>query len=342
MLLFNKIDKKVLKHRALEKKEDRKTFSFYRYVPIEDPNDFRDRLYLAFNELGVLGRIYLAKEGINAQISSLVERLDDLKEALKKFSVLSSVRLNEAVCESSYSFYKLIIKVRKKIVADGLSQIDLRKIGRKINAEEFNNLVANEQAVIIDVRNHYETEVGHVKGAILFDGETFRSQLPKVLSYLELEKKKENPIAMYCTGGIRCEKASAYLIERGFKNVSMLDGGIISYASEVKKKQLPNAFVGKNFVFDSRLGERITSDVISRCHQCGAICDDHTNCCNDECHLLFIQCQSCREKMQGCCSARCVDIIGLPIEKQRELRRNKVTKNAHHVYRKGFHKALLS
>lgn len=342
MFLFNTIDKKVLKNRVMEKREERKTFSFYRYVKIEDPHDFRDQLYLALNEIGIFGRIYLAQEGINAQISSLVDRLDDLKKVLEKFPILSAMRLNEALCEPSYSFYKLIIKVRKKIVADGLKEIDLQKVGKKIKAEEFNQLANDKDAVIIDVRNHYETEVGHMKKAVLFDGETFRSQLPKLLSHLELEGKKEKPIAMYCTGGIRCEKASAYLIEHGFKNVSMLDGGIISYVSEVKKKQLRNEFIGKNFVFDARLGERVTEDIISNCHQCGAVCDDHTNCLNDECHLLFIQCKSCREKMQGCCSDRCIQIINLPIEKQRELRRSKVKKNAHHVYRKGFHKALLS
>ena len=128
---------------------------------------------------------------------------------------------------------------------------------------------------------------------------------------------------MYCTGGIRCEKASAYLKHEGFENVYQLEGGIIKYAKDAKEQGLENKFIGKNFVFDERLGERISEDVIAECHQCGTPCDDHINCENDACHLLFIQCPACAEKYEKCCSSECNDFRKLPLEEQVNFRKGK-------------------
>jgi UPF0176 protein len=138
---------------------------------------------------------------------------------------------------------------------------------------------------------------------------------------------------LYCTGGIRCEKASAYLKHKGYKDVNQLHGGIIDYVRQIKAENLDNKFVGKNFVFDERLGERISEKIISECHQCGKPCDSHTNCANDDCHLLFIQCEECAEKFDGCCTPECQEIANLPIEEQRKLRKGKVKENAHSVYK---------
>lgn len=138
---------------------------------------------------------------------------------------------------------------------------------------------------------------------------------------------------MYCTGGIRCEKASAYFKHKGFKNVFQLEGGIIEYTRQVFKKGLENKFIGKNFVFDHRRGERISQDVIAQCHQCGAPCDLHVNCANEACHLLFIQCETCAEKMNDCCSDKCMGIIALPREEQKALRKGKVDSNK--IFKKG-------
>jgi UPF0176 protein len=138
---------------------------------------------------------------------------------------------------------------------------------------------------------------------------------------------------MYCTGGIRCEKASAYFKHKGFKNVFQLEGGIIEYARQVKTLGLENKFIGKNFVFDERRGERISDEIIAQCHQCGSPCDTHVNCINEACHLLFIQCESCQEKMDQCCSTDCQEIIALPIEKQRDLRKG--THNSNKIFKKG-------
>jgi len=320
MALYNRVDKRVLKDQLKDIPYQRKTLSFYKYHQISEPATFRDDLYRGLDKLGVWGRIYVAHEGINAQISVPAERLNELRQYLYEIPFLNKVRLNIAVEDNGKSFFKLKILVRKKIVADGLndSTFDVTNSGRHLDAITFNQLTDHPETVVVDMRNHYESEVGHFKKAICPDVDTFRDALPAVEQLLEREKEKH--IVMYCTGGIRCEKASAWLKHKGFQNVYQLNGGIIEYARQVKDLGLENKFVGKNFVFDERLGERISDEVISVCHQCGKSCDTHTNCKNDGCHLLFIQCQDCATQMDGCCSAECQEIISLPKDKQKEIR----------------------
>jgi UPF0176 protein len=185
--------------------------------------------------------------------------------------------------------------------------------------------------VVIDMRNHYESEVGHFENAILPDVDTFRDSLPIVEEILAPHRDKN--IVMYCTGGIRCEKASAWFRHKGFPKVFQLEGGIIKYANDVKNQGLENKFHGKNFVFDDRLGERISNEIISSCHQCGRLSDTHTNCRNEVCHLLFIQCESCKEEMDGTCSDACKAIVALPEEEQKALRKGKPMERK--VFRKG-------
>lgn len=321
MSLYNKIEGKVLKERlSYAPTHERITLSFYKYHHIHDPESFRHSLYSGLNEVGVMGRIYVAHEGINAQISVPTHRVDDFRNFLNNISFLKGIRLNVAIDDNGKSFFKLKILVRHKIVADGLNDqsFDVTDAGVHLNARDFNQLATNPDTVIVDMRNHYESEVGHFKNAICPDVDTFRDSLPLVVKMLE--DKKDKNIVMYCTGGIRCEKASAWMKHNGFGQVYQLNGGIIEYARQVKAEGLENKFVGKNFVFDERLGERISDDIISACHQCGKPCDDHTNCKNDGCHLLFIQCGECAEKYTGCCSDNCKDIIQLPDEAQRALR----------------------
>jgi UPF0176 protein len=225
------------------------------------------------------------------------------------------------VDDDGKSFYVLDIKVRSKIVADGISdpRFDMSSKGRYVNAEQFNALTGDPNTVVIDMRNHYEYEVGHFEDAIEIPSDTFREQLPMAVEMMKEDKGKN--IIMYCTGGIRCEKASAYMLHNGFSNVFHLEGGIINYVQQVKERGLPNKFHGKNFVFDQRLGERITEEVIAHCHQCGKPADTHVNCSNDACHLLFIQCEECNNTMEACCSRACLDFIHLPEKEQKELRK---------------------
>lgn len=319
--LHNRVSRKELKARILSDSTPRTTISFYRYLSVVDPKIFRDQLYATFQPIGVLGRIYVASEGINAQISLPTERLSDFRDALERIEGLGGLRLNIAVQDDGKSFFVLDVKVRNKIVADGIDDpsFSMERRGRYVSAEEFNQLATDPQTILVDMRNYYEYEVGHFKGAIEVPSDTFREQLPMAATMLA--DKKDKNIIMYCTGGIRCEKASAYLLHKGFNNVFHLEGGIIHYANQVREMGLPNHFIGKNFVFDDRLGERITNDVLANCHQCGKPADTHVNCQNDVCHLLFIQCDACNTQLEGCCSASCQEQKNLPDEERKKLRK---------------------
>lgn len=318
--LYNRVSQKELKERMLQETEKRTTISFYQYFPIDNPASFRDVLYEQLFDLKVFGRIYVAQEGINAQISVPESNFESLKNVLYSYKDLNGIRLNIALEDDGKSFWVLKIKVRDKIVADGISDptFSMTRKGRYLKAAEFNVMAKKEDTIIVDMRNHYEYEVGHFKGAIEIPSDTFREQLPMAVELLQDKKDKE--IVMYCTGGIRCEKASAYMLHHGFTNVYHVEGGIIEYANKAKKENLENLFIGKNFVFDERLGERVTDDIISQCHQCGKPADNHTNCKNEACHLLFIQCDACKVKMEGCCSAECQTILHLPVEDQLHIR----------------------
>lgn len=320
-VLHNRVSQKELKERLYQETEPRTTISFYHYFPVADPQQFRDELYKALQALKVFGRIYIAKEGINAQISVPQSNLDGFRDHLYSIAPLNGTRLNIAVDDDGKSFWVLKIKVRDKIVADGIDDpsFSMEKKGKYVNAGQMNELLKDDATIVVDMRNHYEYEVGHFDKAIEVPSDTFREQLPMAVDMLKGQKDKN--IIMYCTGGIRCEKASAYMLHHGFKNVFHLEGGIINYAQQVKDQQLESRFIGKNFVFDDRLGERITEDIIAKCHQCGQSADTHTNCKNDGCHLLFIQCEACAAKYEGCCSSACQDTIHLPEEERKELRK---------------------
>lgn len=305
-VLHNRFPNKELKKRMLEEKEPRLTFSFYKYFHLDDPQQFRDNLYIKLFEIGVFGRIYIASEGINGQISVPENRKNIFKDLLyKSHPELNGIRLNESLDNDSKSFWVLRMRVRNKIVADGIEDITFNpsRTGKYLTAKEFNELSGQPDTVIVDMRNSYEYEVGHFNNALEVPSRTFREQLPKAVEMLRDHKDKN--IIMYCTGGIRCEKASAYMLHNGFKNVFHIEGGIIEYVRKAREEALPVKFIGKNFVFDERLGERVTDHVIAKCHQCGAPCDRHTNCANQACHDLIIQCESCAEEFNGCCSQKC-------------------------------------
>lgn len=319
--------------------KQRLTLSFYAYAKIEDPKKFRDDLFVAWNALDALGRIYVANEGINAQMNVPAENIEAFRETLEAYDFMKGIRLNVAIEQDDHAFLKLTIKVRHKIVADGLNDdtFDVTNKGVHLKAKEFNEILEDPNTIVVDFRNHYESEVGHFKGAITPDVETFRESLPIINEQLQDHKDDKN-LVMYCTGGIRCEKASAYFKHQGFKNVFQLEGGIINYAKQIEEEGLESKFIGKNFVFDNRLGERITDDIVSQCHQCGKPCDNHTNCVNDGCHLLFIQCDDCKAAMENCCSTECQEIIHLPYEEQIKLRKGKQVGNK--VFRKGKSESL--
>lgn len=305
MILHNRINRKELRIRLKKEAFKRITLSFYRFVEVDDPQSFRDELYLRLSQMQVFGRIYVAKEGINAQVSVPQQSYEAFERYVREHRFIGAVLLNRAIEDNGQSFFMLKVMVKHKILSDGLdnSTFDIYKVGEHLDAEEYNRRLNEPGTVVVDLRNHYEHEVGHFEDAILPVVETYKESVPIIIRMLE-DQKPEN-IMLYCTGGIRCEKFSAYLRHRGFENVFQLKGGVINYARQVKEKGLESRFIGKNFVFDERLGERITPHIIAKCHQCGQPADTHVNCAWDPCHKLFIQCEVCREKYQGCCCDDC-------------------------------------
>ena len=334
MQLYNTLSAKEREELIDKAGKSRLTLSFYKYAHITDPKEFRDSLFIKWNSLDVLGRIYVAFEGINGQLSLPADNFQAFKAHLDSISFLQNIRLNIAREQDNKSFLKLKVKVRDKIVADGLNDatFDVTNKGTHVGAEQFNDLIEDENTILVDMRNHYESEIGHFKNAITPDVDTFRESLPIIEDDLK-EHKEDKNLVMYCTGGIRCEKASAYFKHKGFKNVFQLEGGIIEYARQVEEQSLENKFIGKNFVFDDRRAEKIGEEVIAQCHQCGNPFDVHTNCANDACHLLFIQCDDCKEEMNSCCSTQCKEIHELPYEEQKALRKGQG--NSNDIFKKG-------
>ncbi len=318
--LHNRVNREELREKLMAENFRRITLSFYRYVILPDPQQFRNALWREWEALNVLGRIYVAYEGINAQLSIPEENFEQFRACIDAREELRDVPFKIAVEDDGKSFFRLTIKVRPKIVADGLPDgtFDVTNVGKHLTAKEFNEALEDPDVVVVDMRNHYESEVGHFENAILPDVETFKAELELVEEMLA--GKEDKKLLLYCTGGIRCEKASAWFKHKGFSDVNQLHGGIIEYARQVKLNNLPSKFIGKNFVFDERLGERITDDVIAKCHQCGATCDTHINCANADCHVLLIQCDACAVKYAKHCSKACRDYSALPEEERAKLR----------------------
>ena len=319
--MYNKKSIIELKKSLKRESFNRITCSFYKYCFIDNPEGLRNKLYSDLIEQDILGRIYVSKEGINAQISIPEHNVDNFKSYIHSINVFSDIKFKHAV-EEGTSFLKLKILVRDEIVAYKVPQksYDMNNTGVHLKPVDFNRSIKEKDSIVVDMRNYYESEVGRFKNAIIPDAHFSKELLPKVAEVLE--GKEDKKVHLYCTGGIRCEKASSYLIKKGFKEVYQLEGGIIQYAHDMKENDLKSEFIGKNFVFDDRMGERVTNDIIGKCHQCRTPSDDHKNCKNDACHLLFIQCDKCAEKYNDCCSNACNEFLQLDIETQKKLRKD--------------------
>jgi UPF0176 protein len=300
----------------------RKTLSFYRYVEIADPAQLRNTLFQEWERLGVLGRVYLAHEGINAQISIPETFVSALQAHLETVPEFQGVPMKFAIEEPDVSFWKLTIKVRKQIVADNLpaGTYDISNVGNHLNAKAWNEAIASG-AIVVDMRNRYESTIGKFRNAITPAAQTFHEELPEVLH--TLSEKKDQKILLYCTGGIRCEKASAYLKHHGFQDVNQLHGGIIQYKHDVEREGLENAFRGKNYVFDGRMAETISDEILGTCYTCKSPADTYINCMSDLCHAHFIQCAACQTRTLGTCSLACQDIAARPADERVKIRKNR-------------------
>ncbi|MFW0871221.1 MAG: rhodanese-related sulfurtransferase [Patescibacteria group bacterium] len=301
---------------------ERITLSFYKYVPIDNPETVRDELFEKWYTLGCLGRIYLAHEGINAQMNVPKDNWDTFDAHLKSIPEFNDIPYKIAINQDNTSFYKLTVKIKEKIVADGLDDesFDPSNTGAYLSAKEMNEYINDPESVVIDMRNAYESEIGYFENAHRMQVDTFREQLAKVGE--EFSDKKDTKIALYCTGGIRCEKASAWMKHQGFRNVRHIKGGIISYRHQVEEEGIENKFRGTNFVFDERLGERIGEEPVSYCHLCNKQkTDQYYHCGYVPCHALHLACDKCHGAKHGYCSSRCRVLNSLPSKINKRIAR---------------------
>jgi UPF0176 protein len=284
-----------------------KVITFYKYVEIVDTQKLKEDIKAFCEKHGILGRILIGDEGINGAASGKNADIDAMESWLRSDKRFSDLTFRTYGIERN-AYHKLVIRVRKEIVVFG-ENVDLKNKGKYVTPKELKQLYdKKEDFVIIDARNDYEYKVGHFDDAIELPMRSFR-ELPEKLD--KIKDLKDRKVVMYCTGGIRCEKASAYLKEHGFKDVSHLKGGIIEFNQE-----FPNTnFKGANFVFDDRLVDG--EDLLLDCEVCNKKAKRYTNCHNLDCDRLYACCSDCKEMLRNCCSEKC-----MASKRQRKRSRN--------------------
>ena len=275
---------------------------FYKYVSFPDPEKFRDEHLEFCFQNDIKGRVFIAEEGINGTVSGLKENIEKYKQNLTSYPEFADIVFKEDTA-TEHAFEKTHVRVKREIVNAGFGKVDLTKTGKRLKPEELKNLYDNgEEFVIIDARNTYESKIGKFKNAIAPKMDTFRDWV-RVAE--ELKDLKDKKVVTYCTGGIRCEKASAYLVENGFKNVFQLQDGIVTYA----KKYPDTYWEGSIFVFDERrILETNTKEElkhIGECYYCGKPASYYINCHNQDCDKLLVTCHECKIENEYCCSDEC-------------------------------------
>lgn len=275
---------------------------FYKFVRVENPQEFQEKHLQACKELGLLGKILVAEEGINGSVSGSKEQTEAYKKLLTSDSRFADIEFKEETGHF-HPFRRMLVRVKPEIIRMD-QEVDMSSVGKYLEPKEFMEVYdSDEEVIILDTRNDYEYEVGHFKNALKSDIRNFR-EFPKFVE--KLKDKKDKKIVMYCTGGIRCEKASAYMISQGFKDVSQLHGGVITYV-----QNLPNTtWEGSCFVFDDRLTTNMgQQDTINHCLHCETNCDLMGNCKNKQCNKRIFICPTCRKDMHHCCSQECMKIV---------------------------------
>ncbi|WP_075433908.1 rhodanese-related sulfurtransferase [Buchnera aphidicola] len=303
-LISNTCLENVYSHYSCKK---RIVLSFYKYFIILDPKKLCYLIKLNLEKKNILGRIYISEEGINALISIPFFEFSYIKHFFKCIHIKTKkMYMNASFENKKETFFDLRVKVKKQIISSQINNFyfNNKKRGIYLNAYLINKYILYKSCVLVDMRNSYEYEIGHFFNSITVPAQTFREQLKKIPKYLHQYKEKK--VILYCTGGIRCEKATALLRNHGFSQVYHIYGGILCYLTQVKKYNLRNYFQGKVFVFDARLAKKVTNKIFSKCISCNQFTDRvHINCFNNFCHRLFIQCKVCSIKFDSCCSEKC-------------------------------------
>lgn len=284
-----------------------KILLYYKYIDIRYPEAIRKWQHKLCTDLGLKGRILIAHEGINGTVGGSDEGITAYIAAMNDHALFKDIDFKESPGDADH-FPRLRIAVRREIVSLGLDTnlINARNGGKHLTPAQAHELMAQkpEDLVLLDGRNWYESQVGTFKDAITPNTENFRD-FPAYIDQ-NLEQFKDKQVLMFCTGGIRCERASAYLKSKSVtKEVYQIQGGIHRYI-----EQFPDGFFrGKNYVFDGRVAVKANEDVLSSCYLCKKTCDDYTNCVNASCNLQFVACKPCLEQTDNTCSTTCLDLI---------------------------------
>jgi UPF0176 protein len=278
--------------------------AYYYYTPIQNPEEFTAQHLKYCKEIGLRGRIYIAQEGINGTVSGTKEVCELYMNNLKADSRFSGVefKIDE---HSGHAFNRMHVRTKTEIVHSGLRDPNVidpnKQTGKHLRGDEFLTLKDREDVVILDVRSNYETRLGKFKNSVTLDMENFR-EFPEKIA--ELEQYRDKTIVTCCTGGIKCEKASALLLKEGFKDVYQLHNGIIGYAKDTGGKD----FDGVLYVFDGRVSvpvNEVNPTAIAACTRCGTATIRSLNCANVDCNEQFSMCEPCAEEMEGACSTEC-------------------------------------
>lgn len=284
-----------------------KIILFYKYIAIEYPKQVMKWQREICQKLGLVGRILISHEGINGTLAGSVENLEEYKKLMSAHELFGEIDFKESP-GGPECFPRLMVKIRPEAVALGIpyDKLTPRQGGQHLTPTETHQLLTEnpKDLVILDTRNDYEWAIGRFTNAITPDIKNFRD-LPKYLDE-NLDTFKDKQVLMYCTGGIRCERATAYLNEKNIaKKVYQIRGGIHRYVEEY-----PDGFFrGKNYVFDGRIAVKINDDVLGSCALCAQPCDDYHNCHNAMCNKHFICCDSCIQKYEKTCSEHCKTLI---------------------------------
>jgi UPF0176 protein len=284
-----------------------KIILFYKYIDIAYPKQVAKWQQELCNQLQLKGRILISHEGINGTLGGSIENLDLYRNRTLEHELFSTIDFKES-SGGPECFPRLSVKVRNEAVSLGIpyDKLTPRNAGEHLTPEQTHALISQkaEDLVILDARNNYEWAIGKFEHAITPNIENFRD-LPQYLDE-NLDQFKDKQVLMYCTGGIRCERASAYLNEKNIaKKVYQMEGGIHRYV-----EQYPEGFFrGKNYVFDGRISVRINDDILGSCTICSQLCDDYYNCLNAVCNEHFICCNVCIEKLNKTCSEKCQQLL---------------------------------
>ncbi|WP_339266383.1 rhodanese-related sulfurtransferase [Paenibacillus sp. FSL R5-0470] len=279
---------------------------YYKFVKVPDAEQFAQEHLAYCKELDVKGRILISDEGINGTLSGTIAQTQQYMKDLRANPLFSDIvfKIDEA---EGHAFKKIFVRYKKELVTFRVEdELDPNVItGEHLAPKDFYEMMQRDDVVILDGRTGYEFDLGHFRGSIRPEVDSFK-EFPDWIRE-NMSELKDKPILTYCTGGIRCEKLSGFMMKEGFQQVYQLDGGIVTYGKDPEVQG--QLFDGKCYVFDERISVQINHTdediIVGRCHHCGQPADQYINCANDACHLQHICCEDCEAQHSGHCSDEC-------------------------------------